>query len=61
MLRFSPDNIEALKTMLKALHDPNLEVDDEDKESLRRRQLEIYDRLYIIDPDEAEAIRPEQN
>lgn len=52
-----PDSKEALGLMLTALYNPLLNVDIKDILSLEKQRNEIYDRLYKLDPKNAEKIR----
>ncbi len=59
LLSIDPQNVDGLKLMLRALFAPGYEEQVQDLEFLRKRRIEIYDRLKFEAPEQAiEALPP---
>ncbi len=58
LLSFSPEHVEGLVLMLKALYNPYYVDRMEDIDLLKRKRIEYYDRLRLIDPELARKSLP---
>ncbi len=58
LFAFAPENPKGLFLMLKALYDPVYIKQDRDPELLKRNRIEYYDRLRLIDPNQAKNALP---